>query len=150
MGSERRQTLQILELTPCSHVELIVDSHPKFICQTQEISGSHTWATTKETFEFQSNFKCKQKKERRALKSTYILFKWKPSMYSERYANKNKLVTFLIPEVRKRDMGWCTNVRMRMWVQTKGAFLFEFSHPLKRRNTNAEHTKIQSNSKSQY
>ena len=32
------------------------------------------------------------------MKSTYILFKWKPSMYSEPYANKNKLVTFLIPE----------------------------------------------------
>jgi len=28
-------------------------------------------------------------------RGTYILFKWKPSMYSEPHANKNKLVTFL-------------------------------------------------------
>ena len=38
--------LQILELTRCSHVGLFVDSHPKVTCQTQEISGSHTWAPT--------------------------------------------------------------------------------------------------------
>jgi len=43
MSSERRQkTLQILELTPCSHVGLFVDSHPKFTFQTQSISRSHT------------------------------------------------------------------------------------------------------------
>jgi len=32
--------MQILELTSCSHVELFVDSHPKFTCQTQKISVS--------------------------------------------------------------------------------------------------------------
>jgi len=43
MSSERRsKKLQILELTSCSHVGLFVDSRPKFTCQTQEISGSHT------------------------------------------------------------------------------------------------------------
>ena len=72
------------------------------ICQQKQVSHvSYTWATTKETFECQSNFRCKQKKERRALKSTYILCKWKPSMYPEPYANKNKLVMFLIPELRQ-------------------------------------------------
>jgi len=36
MSRERRQkTLQILELTNCSHCGLFVDSHPKFTCQTQ-------------------------------------------------------------------------------------------------------------------
>jgi len=34
--------LQTLELTICSNVGLFVDSHPKFTCQTQSISGSHT------------------------------------------------------------------------------------------------------------
>jgi len=35
--------MQILELTSCSHPGVFVDSHPKFTCQTQSISGSHTW-----------------------------------------------------------------------------------------------------------
>jgi len=39
--------LQILELTYCSHFGLFVDSHPKFTCQTQSISVSHTWGTRK-------------------------------------------------------------------------------------------------------
>jgi len=31
-------------------------------------------------------------------------------MDSKSHANKHKLVTFLIPEVRERDKGSCTNV----------------------------------------
>jgi len=43
ISSERRsKKSQILELTICSHVGVFIDSHPKFTCQTQEISGSHT------------------------------------------------------------------------------------------------------------
>ena len=46
MSCERRpKTLQILELTPCSHVGLFVDSHPKFTCQKHSISGSHASRT---------------------------------------------------------------------------------------------------------
>jgi len=41
--------LQKIELTFCSHVELFVDSNPKFTCQIQSISGLHTsrtWGST--------------------------------------------------------------------------------------------------------
>ena len=46
MRSEKDFFVQILQLTCCSHVGLFVDSHPTFTCQTQSISGSHTWAPT--------------------------------------------------------------------------------------------------------
>ena len=58
---------------------------------------------------FQRIFKRKQQKERRGLKSTYILFRWQQSMYSQPYANQKKSVTFLIPEVQEkhnRRKGW--------------------------------------------
>ena len=42
MSSERRQKMQIFELTHYSHVALFVDSHPKFTCPKKKISGSHT------------------------------------------------------------------------------------------------------------
>ena len=49
ISSERRsKKFKILELTACSHVGLFVHSHPKFTCQTQSISGLHTWAPTEE------------------------------------------------------------------------------------------------------
>ena len=101
MGSERRQKLQILELTPCSHVELFVDSHPKFTCQTQSISGSHTWAWANTTFEFLNSTSGNKKWQSVCWRGTYDLFRWKQSMYSQSHANKHKLVTFLIPEHRQ-------------------------------------------------
>ena len=42
-----------------------------------------------------------KKKENVCWRGTYVLFRWKQSMYSKPYANKNKLVTFLIPEHRQ-------------------------------------------------
>ena len=48
MSSEGRpKKLQILELTNCTYVRLFVDSHPKFTCPKQSISGSHIWPRTK-------------------------------------------------------------------------------------------------------
>jgi len=69
--------LQILELTCCSHVGLFVDSHPKFTCQTQSISGSHTWAQANKTFEFLNNTSGDKKKENMCWRGTYVLFRWK-------------------------------------------------------------------------
>ena len=46
MSEIRQKKLQILELTCCKDVPSCVHSHPKFTCQTQSISGSHTWAPT--------------------------------------------------------------------------------------------------------
>ena len=79
------------------------NQNQKVSIKRTKISISPRWATTKETFEFQSNFKCK-KKNKACVDDTYILFKWKPSTYSEPYANKNKLVTFLIPELRQKRL----------------------------------------------
>ena len=58
---------KILELTRCSHVGLFVDGHPKFTCQTQYISGSHTWAPTNKS----CASKVKISSERRQKKCKY-------------------------------------------------------------------------------
>jgi len=80
-------------------------------CQQKQVSHvSNTWARANKTFEFLSSTSGNKKRKSVCWRDTYVLFRWKQSIDSKSNANKHKLVTFLIHEVRERDMGWCTHV----------------------------------------
>ena len=95
------QNLQILELTGCSHAGLFVNSQPRFTCPKQPISGSHTWARVIRLLRYSVNTSGNENRKGVCWRGTYVLFRWKKSMNSKSHANKQKLVTFLIPEHRR-------------------------------------------------
>jgi len=72
------------------------------ICQKTIKPLSTRWARANKPFEFLSKHKWNQKRQSVCWRGTYALFRWKQCMYSKSYANKHKLVTFLIPEYRQK------------------------------------------------
>ena len=103
MGSERRQknikyrNLRPVVMSDCSliatrnsHAE-----HKKSVVRILERGQTRL-------LNFSATQCGNKKKENVYWRGTYVLFRWKQSMDAKSHANKHKLVTFLIPEVRQK------------------------------------------------
>jgi len=103
MGSERRQknckywNLHAVVMSNCSLIATR-NSHAKHNQLVDRIPRIPERGQTR-LLNFSASTSRNKKRKNVRLRGTYVLFRWKQSMYSKSHANKHKLVTFLIPEV---------------------------------------------------